>query len=526
MKQWVLTRGVLIGGVFLAACGPTSTKHDDEVTGEDLAALAEGNVEQALRGAHRAGSFLADSATIADSLGSLAGTSEDCFSTCDASGCVEDCTTYDNTVTVADLQQSRDDMSDGIDSLVKQLKEKVFTKENLESEGGGSVTYLLGPNTLCGSSSSSTNVPPSSGGVPTDNGATDGSTGAAPELDPDCVDQATRWQPRLRLSSPSSGNVDVELLLTSAKLNPVTLELYRDHVALVLDLGAIKQTLDAAGEDTGSLDSLSGRVSLAIKKNRELDYSLSANVLADIGIGYHDDFGEQVMVSIGKSVPTFELRLDGNARQITGTLDVGPVGVKGPLNAFRDTFDPEQYDVNGDPIARPLYQGALDFLLAGMEGGVTFDGSTDQLTLQHLGLGDASSTLKVDGNTLVAFDLNPEDGRHFDMTIAKGNPGTVVSFSPTLDASLLLNFAPLSNQITNIAPGLMNDLLHFWFDGKNPSVQAVNNQLKVLSGTLNYTNTYDPSLNVKADAGQCIASAPADTMSSNPSSALVVQACQ
>ena len=40
MKQWVMRHGAFVGGVFLAACGP-STK--DETTGEDLAALAESN---------------------------------------------------------------------------------------------------------------------------------------------------------------------------------------------------------------------------------------------------------------------------------------------------------------------------------------------------------------------------------------------------------------------------------------------------------------------------------------------------
>ena len=520
MKHWVLEHGALVGGIFLVACGPT-TKNDDESTSTDLAALAESNVEQALRGAHRAGSFLADSATLADSLGSLGSGNQSCDTACDGTGlCTSTCTT--EPLTVADLHQSRDDMSAAIDSLMKELREKVFTKENLESEGSGSVTYLIGPKTLCGSSTSSQTPTVSTPGGTGGSGGTASTPPAEPELDPDCVDLINRLAPRLRLSSPSSGNVDVELLLTSQKLNPATLELYRDHAGIVLDLGEIKSTLDTLGEDTGALDSLVGKLGFEIKKNGELDYSVRANVLENVAVGMHDDYGDSVSYGLGKSVPTAELRLDGNAREITGSLDFGALSAKGPLNAFRDTFDPEQYDSLGYPIPRPIYQGALDLMLAGIEGSITFDGATDKLGLSHLGLGDASSTLKVDGNVLAQLDVNPMNGRHFDLMVEKQSAGTALTFSPTLDASLLLNFAPLANQITDLAPELMNDTLRLWLDGQNPSLLLGSDQLKVLSGTLNFTNTYDPTQNVSAAAGQCVASSTSDSATN----AFVVTTCQ
>jgi len=526
MKQSVLGHGAFVGAVFLVACGGTSTK-DDESTSTDLAALAESNVEQALRGAHRAGSFLADSAALADSLGSLGGGSESCDTACDSSGfCTTTCTT--DPVTVADLQQSRDDMSASIDSIMKELREKIFSKENLESEGNGSVTYLLGPKTLCASTTVSTPTVSTPGGPSPPQGGTAGTAGTAstptaePELDPDCVDQVSRLEPRLRLSSPSAGNVDVELLLTSSKLNPATLELYRDHAGVVVDLGDIKSTLDMLGESTGSLDSLVGKLGFEIRKNHELDYSLRANVLADVVVGMHDDLGNAVSYGVGASTPTAEVRLDGNARELLGSWDLGAITVKAPLNAFRDTFDPEQYDSFGYPIPRPTYQGALEFLLAGIEGTATFDGNTEKLALSHLGLGDTSSTLKVDGNVLAALDVNAMNGRHFDLLVEKRSAGTSLTFSPTLDTSLLLNFAPLANQISDIPPELMNDTLRFWLDGQSPSLEVGGDQLKVLAGTLNFTNTYDPTQNVSAAPGQCVASSTSDSATS----AFVVTACQ
>jgi len=512
MNQWVLTRAAVLGGLVLMACGP-KTSGDDEPTSSDLAAMAEGNVERALRGTVTAGGFVADSATLANSLGFMGG--ESCTSAPCTNGVCPPDECVSEPVTVDDLRQSREDMNKSIDSLMKTLREKIFTKENLESESDGTATYLLGPKTLCASDAA---TPISSPGTPAPT-PTPGTQGDS-TLDPDCVDLMNRLQVRLRLSSPGGSNVDVALLLTADKRNPATLELYSDHVGVVANLGEIKGTLDALGEDTGSLVSLAGQLEFEIKRNAELDYSFLANVLEDVKIGVKDDSGEVMNIGIGKSTPTFELRFDGNARAVTGTLDVGPITVNGPLNAFRDVFDPEEYDANGIPVPRPTYTGTVDGLLAGIEAGVTLDGSKDKLTLDYLGLGDQTSTLKVDQNVVAALDVNPAAGRHFDLSLEKQGTGTLATFVPTLDVSVLLKFAPLMAQIPDISPALLDNALHFWFEGTNPSVQTGNDQLRVVNGTLHYTDAHDPTHDITAAAGSCVATN-ADT-----GTGLAVMTCQ
>lgn len=512
MNEWVLTRAAVMGGLILVACGP-KTSGDDEPTASDLAAIAEGNVERALRGTVTAGGFVADSSTLANSLGFMGGetcTDQPCTNgVCPPADCVSD------PVTVDDLRQSREDMSSSIDSLMKTLREKIFTEENLESESDGAATYRLGPKALCGSSGDSASPGTSSGG-PAPAPQTQGDSG----LDPDCVDLVNRLEVRLRLSSAGSDNVDVALLLTPDKRNPATLELYADHVGVVANLGEIKGTLDALGEDTGSLVSLAGKLEFELKRNAELDYSFLASVLEDVKIGERQDSGETMLIGVGKSIPTVEVRLDGNARTVTGTLDVGPITVSGPLNGFRDLFDPEEYDANGLPIPRPVYQGTVDGLLAGIEAGVTLDGSKDKLTLDHLGLGDQTSTLKVDQNVIAALDVNPNAGRHFDLSLEKQDNGTLATFMPTLDVSVLLKFAPLMAQIQNISPALLDNALHFWFDGTNPSIQTGNDQLRIVNGTLHYTDMYDPTHDLTATAGSCV------TTDADTSTGLAVMTCQ
>ena len=493
MNQWVLTRAAVLGGLILVACGP-KTSGDDESTTTDLAALAESNVERALRGTVTAGGFVADSTTLASSLGFMGGescTDEPCVNgVCPPSDCIKE------PVTVSDLQQSRADMNASIDSLMKTLREKILTKENLESESDGAATYRLGPKALC-------SVPD----APAQGSSSGGPAPQAPSdsgMDPDCVELVNRLEVRLRLSSAGGDNVDVAVLLTPDRRNPATLELHSDHAGVVVNLGEIKGTLDALGEDTGSLVSLVGKLDFEIKRNAELDYSFLASVLEDVKVGVRQDSGDTMHVGVGKSVPTFELRFDGNARTVTGTLDVGAISVDGPLNAFRDVFDPEEYDPSGAPVPRPMYQGSVEGMLAGIEAGVTLDGSNDTITLDHVGLGDQTSTLKVDQNIIAALDVNPAAGRHFDLGLNKQADRTLATFMPTLDVTVLLKFAPLLAQIPDLSPAVLDNTLHFWFDGTNPTVQTGNDELRVVSGTLHYTDAHDPSHDVTAAAGSCV----------------------
>ena len=526
MNERALMRAGLVGALFLAGCSPQTDDDDDEPSATDLAALAQRNVEQALRGTHRAGAFVADSTTLANALGAMAGSDTDCLQApCDVNGCPPaECVTTKEAVTVEDLRESRDDLDESIDELMQTLREKVFTPENLESEGDGSATYRLGPTFLCTPRSDADDLgdppAPSGSGGSSSNVGTQGT----PALDPDCVDEANRLQIRLRLSSPSEGDVDVELLLTASKRNPATLELYSNHVGVTVDLGEIKGTLDALDEDTGALTSLAGKLGFELKRNAELDFSFLASVLADVNVGIENDAGEEAVVEVGRSVPTFELRLDGNARKVTGTLDVGAVTVAGPLNAFRDLFDPEHYDDFGDPLPRPHYTGMVHALLAGLEAGITFDGSKVKLALTHLGLGEQSSTLELDQNTLVKLDLNPSQGRHFDLALEKAGDETRATLVPTFDAQAVLGFAPLASQISDLPASLLDNTVHLWFDGQNPSVETHGDALRVVTGTLNYSDAYDPAQNLTAVAGSCVADG--DGSSSESVLGLAVTACQ
>jgi hypothetical protein len=499
MSQTMLSgRFVVLGVLALAACAPESDPGDeDSVDTEELAATAVENVERALRGTHRAGSFIADSQSVADSLGTVAGESQVCDD--DDAPCLPDGTCPEpvcevDSLTVADLQEARAELDESISDFVQTLKDEIFTEANVESEDDDSVTFYLGPDVLCGSSEPAPSAPGEPEPIFEPN-----------EVDPECAESVQRLQPRLRLSSAGDDDVDVALLLTANRHNPVTLELHHDHVAVVADLGEIKATLDSVGEDTGALRSLDGKVSLELRQNGELDYSASANVLEEIVV-VADQEGSPVRVSLGASAPTYEVRLNGNARTITGLVDFGEFRVSGPMNAFRDFFDDsETFDELGNPIPEKSYSGEIELVVPGLEGRATYDGAADAISFGNFGLGNASSTLKWNGIPLAQLDLNAALGRHFDIALASpAGGGQVLTLSPTFDLSMVLNFMPVADQIDDLAQWLLNDTLHVWFDGSNPSVQIDEDQFRVVSGTLNMTSASAPAANVSVSAGMCV----------------------
>jgi hypothetical protein len=486
------------------------------------------NTETALLGLTNAGGFLAESSALADTMNELGGSSETCTTSavlctpdapCEAP--ISECQT--DEVTTADLSDAQAQVKDSIHSLVDQLSERFFTEDNIETAEDKSITYLLGPDDLCDDVETTT----------LNSDGTVAASSAGP--DPDCVDSATRAAVRLRVTSPSEGDVDVTVVLTDQRFEPFVFELHKQRLAVTADLDQLTSSIEAMGEDLGGLESLRGRLQLELVKNAPLDFSARFNVLDDVELVAVDN-GNRLEVSVGASSPTLEARIDGNAKTVSASYGLGPVRVSGPLALFADMFGgtDESGDAlvaaNGEPVATPppaepakTYTGVIEAVLGGLDGTLSYDGASDAFSLSNLGLGDETTTVTHDGNPLFALDVNPDSGRHFDLTLQDTTSGLEVTFSPTLDVSALFAFENIADQV-DVPAALMNDTFRLFFDGQNPSVRGRDNGLEVTSGTLHLSSSAHPEDDVTVSAGMCLlsttesdsaavadSSAPADT---------------
>jgi hypothetical protein len=496
-----------VPALLMACSGDKPPASNVPISSSSAALTAQENTERALRGLVDSGGFLAESAALADSLSAMAGESTSCSGsyvtpTCaaDDNTCVatpvyqEECVTESNPVTVSDLAETRQELNNAINDLVQQLRDKVFTEANLESETETEVTYLLGADVFCEQEAPPTASP----------GGTDPATvGPASAIDEECAAEVAKLQPRLRLKSPHEGDIDVEVLLSADRRNPITLQLYQSSLGVVFDLGEFNATINALEEPMDGISALDGVVSGEVARNGDRDFSLRFNVLEPVHIVAGDP-GEEVTVNLAASSPAAELRFDGNARKITGTYDVGTLKVSAPLGAF---FSEEAYDDMGNPVEPKTYTGAVDILLGGLNGGLTFDGNTDILKFTGLGLGDTSTTVRHEDNLLLQLDVNPDQNRRFDLQVqSNGDLAPTLTFSPTLDVRLLLGFQHLLSQVPDMESFLLNDRLRLWFDGDDPSIQPEDNQVRVASGTLHISSETTPSASVDVEAGMCLVS--------------------
>jgi hypothetical protein len=498
-------------GLGLLAC-----KSDPEllpISSTRAALTASENSERALDGLLDAADFLSESSSVAQMLGVIGSSGESCSSS--GVACLDDTSSCPPPVTictsdepdVADLEETRADLQKSADELVKRLRERILIPANLESETDTSATYRLGPDVLCEDD------------APEPNGAT------ALSYDSECVDRANRMQLSLRLTSVVEGDVDVTVLVGQQRNEPVVFELHRQSLGVKVDLG---EALDAArefGEDSDAIEQLSGVLELQLVENQPRDYSLDLNVLEALKAVIHSE-GDTVRASLGASSPTFQLRVDGNARRASASLDLGTLSVLGPLRLFADSFGSGQdEDDSGDraprgtslaapaPPAPREVQGALDLFLAGLEGSLAYVADTDELHLDGLGFGDKTSYIKNDGQTLLALDLNAQQGRHVNLLLEPEGDRTKISLSPGFDLRLALAFHQIADRVDGIAKYLLDDTWHFWFDGQAPVIVAGDDQLQVRAGTLHLQSAADPSASVSVSAGMCLAEADAETES-------------
>jgi hypothetical protein len=530
MNTRITTAGACVA-LITAGCADTNgsgaggTPERVAISSQGAALTAQENTERALRGVLQAGGFLAESAALADGLSALSGSSESCsgqFVTpaceegaadCDTTLVYEEqCETIAEEVTNADLLDARQEMHDALDELIRFLRDEVFTEANLEFEDSTTATYALPSSIFCGDT-----------GDDSDSLAGDVQT-ETDEIDLDCEADFATLQPRLRLSSPGAGDVDIAVLLTDQRHNPITMQLYDDRLGLSVDLGEVKATLDSSGQDLGTLETLDGEVGIELVRNAATDYSLRVNLLRDLEISAGDP-GKELSVLLAASTPTTEVRLDGVAQTVTGTLNFGALNLVAPLSAFASE---DEYDELGNPLPAVTYTGVIDAVLGGINGSLAFDGNTDSLTLEGLGLGDVASTIFHDDARLLQLDLNPDHGRRFDLHVeSTGQDSGRLTFSPTLDVRLALGFSHIADQVSDIPGFLLNDTIRIWFEGEEPSVDVSESGLRVAAGTLQMTSATVPDSNVTVGAGMCLVEAPeSDVEPASLASTLHAEVCE
>lgn len=359
---------------------------------------------------------------------------------------------------VADALAADDDVAaEAADALAELLDEA-----NVEQQAEKEVVYRVPPEMICGDD--------------------DEAAG--------CLEALARGPLRIRVTAPAEGDVDLELLVGDARLNPVDLALHADRIAVRVDLAAAAAaaTLWAGPDPDGPVVAAAGIVHVAAIRNGPADYTLEAGI--DLAVDLHVDAdGEALDLSAAPSLASARL-IGGAAPSVALDWRVGAVALRFVDNVMRCTDD-ACFD-RGE-----AHTFAFD--LPGLTGAVR---QTEPTALAIESLGFAGPlTAHVDGALLLSFDPNPSR-KAIDLTVSNEAEALDLRFDHAATLAARLD----TDVLAEIDEEVEGEGVLEWsiaVNGNQPHLQVRDDEVAVLDGALRIERSGADPIEVRA--GQCLA---------------------
>ncbi len=338
-------------------------------------------------------------------------------------------------------------------------------------------------------------------------------------LDPQlaCADDAgcsqALAQIPVRIELTSRRENDIDLALTVGASPVATAQLYRDHLAVDLDLGAAMDAstaLAAAGE--GSLPQVSGtirgRIRLELSVNGANDYTLALSITSPINVDATVN-GETLAIAVGVAQPLASLRIDGATPKVVFESNSGPFDLTLPLAIFAsqevsNDCPPDSPDcVPTEPS--PALTGTLGLHVAPSTAKVTID-AANRIAIDRLVVGGMNAT--YDGTQIVSLSVN--GGQQLSADVTSDDSGVSVSVAPQLDVRATIDLSPLADQLTDVPAASLRDSLQLLLNGAStPAVRFSDSQVEVLQGRLSLSSSA-AGRTVVVEAGRCLESVEPD----------------
>lgn len=458
----------------IAACGPDDEKK--EITTTQLHEIVAQNTANASNVSISGAKFLENKAMLEKLLKrtQLFGTTDCTGHATEGGGFEERCeTTHDVSIDFGDASVDKAEIQD-------YLQKTLFKATNIESDTGTEITYLIHGDSVC------------------------------PEADPmfpsSCIADVDKAEIRLVVTSPAANDVDIDILVGPNRVNPFSLEIHDELMAIEADLDGMKASLDYFKaqniiESKYSLpDTFEGRTRAELKIEGAKKVSGSLEIQRAIHVA-----GAEYEFKTAVASPLYKISLDGVAEQLKIEVGAGLTDIK-ILHEQDEGGANKKFDI---------------LHLAGLSGELLIDGKTDIISLTNLGFGDAQSSFSLKNREIVTLDFNPSNGRHLDLSLQDVASGYQVELGSALDIEVGLNFDP------NDAPEFLKDETAFklLFDGaaKPSLIIRDNDELEAVAGNLKLELVHaNQSLTIPA--GQCLSER--STGSGDGLDALIVGVCE
>jgi len=162
-----------------------------------------------------------------------------------------------------------------------------------------------------------------------------------------------------------------------------------------------------------------------------------------------------------------------------------------------------------EPPDAPEVDEVMMIFLPGLMGAIDYDPGTDTFAFTGLGLGDMTTTVNVDGASLIEIDLNEDGGRTLDLSISSpGERDVSFTFGEEMDVEVLLAWEAFSDDFEDLPDFLLDETLGVYFSGSSsPEIQILDveedTEVQVVSGQLTLWSTAMDE-DVVIEEGQCM----------------------
>lgn len=314
--------------------------------------------------------------------------------------------------------------------VAESLAERLFTAENYEGDG----VYRIPLDMVC---------------------PADAETG---EVAPECVEQWERAELRIKAEIVDDG-IDFTLLVGPDRSAPLTLELRPARITVAIDLGETADAIRFLAPEAELPDVLEGVVAFSLVVNGPEDVSFEVAVREATRVEADTPDG-RVAFSTDARDPLASLRIEVAARRLTALFDLGRTRLSMP-NQMNDETS--------------LAAGIWSIDWRGLSFTATAQDGADEIVIDNIGLGDDTSTIKLDDTQLIGIDLNPNDGRRYKMTLRPDPAGglPIVTFEPGVELLIDVFLQPLADAGDLVDPWLLDDSYRIALSGDGPATQSI-----------------------------------------------------
>ncbi len=389
-------------------------------------------------------------------------------------------------------------------SVAEWLSDNVFNAESVESQTDTSVTYLLDPERVCGEP---VQEPQTIQPIDENDPRAEERIEAAEEDVVDSCRQLLEAMPvRLVVTWLSEGNVDVAVQLGEGRDTAITLNMHPDRLAAAIDLSVVHASLQAAAETLEDEDidlprTLEGALKVELVRAGAQDFTASLSVTRAIAIEAGEG-DEAIALALGAAQPALKAEILPSTQTITARADIGTIDLMLPLALLLG--EGEDGSENNE---------IAEIHIGGLNAGSTFTGQSDVARLTGIGLGDDTSYLRADGRDLVTLDINPDDGRRFDLTVSASPEGTRLELTPSVAWQATMAFGALVDHF-GMPEWMADETLSARLDGaaipallipSGDETGPADAILKVLAGELTLESRA-MAITVSVEANQCLLS--------------------